>query len=79
MKVTCPFCGITGEIADQSNPKPLRCRQCGSRFQPTNPAADDPAEQVIDVDHLVLHTPPDLGGSRISYRIQRFLTFGIIR
>ena len=72
MKVICPFCGIAGEIPDRPNPKPLRCRNCGTRFQPkplalddfgaaNSSAVDDSTEQLIDVDHLVSHTSPDLG------------------
>ena len=72
MKVICPFCGATGEIADRLQSKPLRCRQCGTRFQPKPPAVDefgaaissavdDSTEQLIDVDHLVSQAPTDLG------------------
>jgi hypothetical protein len=64
MKITCPSCSATGEIPDQSQSKPLRCRQCGTRFQPTPRIADD--EQIIDVDTRATQDVPDLG---IDFRI----------
>jgi hypothetical protein len=72
MKVTCPFCSIVGEIPDQANAKPLRCRQCGTRFQPKPPAVDDfgatasndidnSTEQIIDVDSMIKKILPKPG------------------
>jgi hypothetical protein len=63
MKITCPFCGIAGEMPDhlKLKPKPIRCRQCGTRFHSKPLAIDDPAEHAIDVDHLTRNAPLDIG------------------
>jgi zinc-ribbon domain len=34
MQIVCPHCGAVGNIPDQAQPKPLRCRKCGAKFQP---------------------------------------------
>ena len=69
VNVVCPSCGAVGEAPNrQMSPKPLRCRKCGTRFQPKladhittpdTPAVDDDyesPEQPIDI-------PIDVGAS----------------
>jgi hypothetical protein len=64
MTITCPFCSVAGEIPDKLQFRTLRCRHCGTRFQPKpseidelmaafSKADDDSEEHAIDVDHLV--------------------------
>jgi predicted RNA-binding Zn-ribbon protein involved in translation (DUF1610 family) len=60
-KAACPSCGAIGEVPDRlASSKPLRCRKCGTRFQPKPagpvPTASsgigdgyEPPEQRIDI------------------------------
>jgi hypothetical protein len=71
MKIACPFCRITGDIPDGSTLRPLKCRQCGTRFHPRPPPIDrnigisspdvDSYDEVIEVDTSTPPPPIDLG------------------
>ena len=61
IRITCPFCGITGEIPDRggSHLKPIKCRQCGTRFQPQAPTSSvSPPVKLID-DELLPYIEPE--------------------
>jgi hypothetical protein len=61
LKITCPSCGITGEIADRGGPhlKPIKCRQCGTRFQPQSPTASVPPPVKTIDDELLPYIEPE--------------------
>jgi hypothetical protein len=71
VRIACPFCGIAGEIPDSSRLKPLKCRQCGTKFHPRPPpfakngvlSSHDVGccDTAIDVAALIPPPPIDLG------------------
>jgi Superinfection immunity protein len=62
MKTACPFCGVMGEIPDHlaATAKPVRCRQCGTRFYPQTPlpATSPPVLEPIDEIRLSIEPEP---------------------
>ena len=79
LKITCPCCGITGEISDRSpsNRKPMRCRKCGTRFQPRPhvSSVSPPAKKIDDELLPYIESEPlhDRESSGLGRRVSRFL------